>query len=92
VLNSIKRTLSTFILHSGFYESIRSKVVSRVIDMDIVPDSTQEPFRRSFEPLIDLFEKMNFDKNALYWSLFAHPHDSLPSGSWARVCFTVSKD
>jgi hypothetical protein len=76
---------------NGIYERILRKAKPMKLDLNIVPESSQQDFRQSLAPEIDELVGMGFDRKELDWALFATPTDHSLTGSSAFVCFSAHK-
>ncbi|MFH1448033.1 MAG: SAM-dependent methyltransferase [Candidatus Micrarchaeota archaeon] len=92
VMKALVRSLAKPMIEKGTYARIKQKARSDiVIDLMMVPESSQAGFRVSFSREISELESMGFDKKELGWALFCTPVDYKFSGSMFRVSFTATK-
>jgi hypothetical protein len=77
------------------FQSVHKRIMRKArcidISVDIVPEKSQDEFRRSFAPEINELLEFGCDREKLYWILFATPVDFIVSGSSGFICFTATK-
>lgn len=85
-------TLANWLLQpTSPYASIVQKAKKPSLETTLITVKSEEKFRLSFSREIKGLENAGFDRDELYWRMFALPCNYKISGSLLRVSFTATK-